>query len=102
MKEKILALLKNRKTYTIAWLVWGAYFVVVEAAAILFTGTEGGSTLSEHVWDWVSLGEGEADPYFPIKRLGFFVFWGWLTIHFLWGGRFLTGTIVRAAKKRKA
>ncbi len=36
--------------YTIAWLVWLAYFGVVEGMALF--NSKGGDTLSEHVWAW--------------------------------------------------
>lgn len=71
--------------YTIAWLLMGVYFVIVEGKAI--ADKRRGDTLSEHVWDWFCLKPGSADtPWRMVKRWGFIIFWTWLTLHFVFGG----------------
>lgn len=37
--------------FTIGWIVWALYFVILEGIAL--TNKTSGDTLSEHVWAWL-------------------------------------------------
>ena len=83
--------------FTIAWLVWGAYFGAVEGYAIyrahrakaLGHPSERG-TLSEHVWAWFGTAPGtHADTWAYLRRFALLAFMTWLSVHFLTGGRFV-------------
>lgn len=71
-------------TYTIAWYMWIAYFVVVEGAALL--DKRPGDTLSEHVWYWFSMKD--QGPSWHIRRVILLTMMAWLSAHFLTGGQF--------------
>ena len=68
--------------WTILWLVWLAGFLAIELPAVF--NKQPGDTLSEHVWKWFSI-KGKPKGY-KVRRLGFLVFWAWLTVHFFFGG----------------
>lgn len=77
--------------YTIAWLVWLAYFLVVEVMALF--NSKPGDTLSEHVWAWFGTqrrkpGEAARKPsgWTQFRRFALLAFLAWLTLHFLSGG----------------
>jgi uncharacterized RDD family membrane protein YckC len=65
--------------WTIAWLVWGVLFVIVEAPAVW--RKRRGDTLSEQVW-W--LRDRKIGPI-PLGYLILGPFWAWLTLHFFLG-----------------
>ena len=70
--------------FTIAWILWIAYFLIVEFDALL-TGNIPG-TLSEHVWAWFSMkGYG---PLWRLRRFLLLAFMAWLSAHFLTAGKF--------------
>jgi hypothetical protein len=65
--------------WTAAWLGWGAIFGVVEYLALKRRDAKRRpDTLSEHVWAFQKA--------HPLLRVAFLGFWGWLTIHFIFGG----------------
>ena len=75
--------------FGVLWLGIILYFVVVETIALV--RKKRGDTLSEHVWDWFCL-KGKKDgksAWCIIRRVLFFGFWLWLTVHFLSGGAWL-------------
>lgn len=75
--------------YTIGWLVWLAAFAVLEGKA-LFNKTPG-DTLSEHVWKWFATTQGSTGKpsgSVRLRRFALLAFMGWLSVHFLTGGRF--------------
>lgn len=79
----------NDTIFTIAWVGIVLYFIVWEAIALW--RKRRGDTLSEHVWEWFCL-KGKKDgksPWCIIRRILFFGFWIWLTVHFLSGGAWL-------------
>jgi hypothetical protein len=83
--------------FTIAWLVWGAYFAVVEGYAIVRSHQQHaagrhatGGTLSEHVWAWFGTAPGtHADTWAYVRRFVLLAFMAWLSVHFLTGGRYV-------------
>lgn len=75
--------------WTILWLVWGAYFLVVEGWALL--NSRGEDTLSEHVWAWLGYDDRKVGPPSGSERLRRFAtlaFLAWLVVHLLTGGIF--------------
>ncbi|MBA0054282.1 hypothetical protein E0L36_26555 [Streptomyces sp. AJS327] len=78
--------------YTVAWLSWLGLFVVVEGKALL--NKRDGDTLSEHVWRWFATTKTKTreteqpSGWVRLRRFGLLAFMGWLTAHFLTGGRF--------------
>lgn len=75
--------------WAVLWVGFVAYFVVVEAAAL--RDRRRGDTLSEHVWDWFCLRGRKhgKSAWCIIRRICFYAFWVWLTVHFLSGGAIL-------------
>ena len=74
--------------WTVAWLVWGAAFVVIEAAA-LWHDRKGSTvdTLSQHVWNWFAVGRpAHGERLVKTRRLVLLTFMVWLSVHFLSGG----------------
>ena len=61
-----------------AWVVWIGAFIIMEAIAIYrkFTMGEDDNTLSEFVWDYVTIN--------PLGWTVIAVLLAWLTKHFLW------------------
>ena len=75
--------------FTLLWVGIIVYFVIVEGVALV--RKKRGDTLSEHVWDWFCL-KGEKDgksAWCIVRRVLFFGFCIWLTVHFLSGGAWL-------------
>lgn len=77
--------------YTIAWLAWIAYFLVVEGMALF--NSKPGDTLSEHVWAWFGTERPKPgrDPrersgWTQLRRFVLVAFMCWLTAHFITGG----------------
>ena len=66
--------------YTLAWIVWGVFFAVVEGFAL--HNDMPGDTLSEHVRKWLSVKT-------RIGRTAFLVIWAgfavWFCAHILTG-----------------
>ncbi len=60
-----------------AWVVWIGAFVIMEGAAIVrkLTNGEDDNTLSEFVWDFVTIN--------PLGWMAIAVLLGWLIKHFL-------------------
>ena len=60
-----------------AWVVWIGAFIVMEGAGIIrkFTQNEDDNTLSEFVWDFITI--------HPLGWVGIAVLLGWLIKHFL-------------------
>jgi len=65
--------------WTIAWLCWGALFLLVEGKA-LFNKTTG-DTLSEHFWRWLRVDDPRPTPLVWILRSGVIAFCAWLALH---------------------
>lgn len=79
--------------FTVAWLAWLAYFVVVEGVALF--NSKDGDTLSEHVWMWFGTVRSKPGDPAPTKdrsgwtqarRFALVAFMAWLSVHFLSGG----------------
>ncbi|BCJ41656.1 hypothetical protein GCM10010168_53460 [Actinoplanes ianthinogenes] len=77
--------------FTIGWLLWLAYFLVLEGVALF--NSRPGDTLSEHVWTWFGTqrrkpGEPERprSGWTQLRRVLLLAFMAWLSIHFLTGG----------------
>ncbi|MEV6638070.1 hypothetical protein AB0M54_45845 [Actinoplanes sp. NPDC051470] len=77
--------------YTVLWLLWLAYFAVVEGVALF--NSKPGDTLSEHVWMWFGTqrrkpGEPAREPsgWTKVRRVALAGFLVWLAVHFLTGG----------------
>ena len=71
-------------TYTWLWIAWLLAFVGIEAAALI--NKDKGDTLSEHIWKWFSVKEGNSKKRtFRMVMLGGFL--GWLVTHFMTGGK---------------
>lgn len=79
----------NDTLFTIAWVTVVLWFIVWETIALV--RKRKGDTLSEHVWDWFCLRGSKAGKsgWCIIRRVLFFGFWIWLTVHFLTGGAWL-------------
>lgn len=75
--------------FTIAWVSVLVWFIVWETWALI--RRRRGDTLSEHVWDWFCLrGKKQGkSAWCIIRRVAFYSFWIWLTVHFLSGGAIL-------------
>jgi hypothetical protein len=71
-----------QRKYTAAWLLWFAWFAVVETCALL--NEKAGDTLSEHGWDWGSF-KAKAKAW-RLRRIAFVVLLGWLLLHIVTGG----------------
>lgn len=75
--------------YTWAWLAWLAAFGVIEGRALF--NKRDGDTLSEHVWRWFATERGSSgtpSAWQRTRRFALLAFMGWLTAHFMTGGRF--------------
>ena len=76
--------------YTLAWLAWLAYFLVVEGIALF--NSKPGDTLSEHVWAWFGTewqkghSPRERSGWTQLRRFALLAFMVWLSAHFLTGG----------------
>ena len=71
-------------TYTWLWIAWLLAFIGIEAAALI--NKDKGDTLSEHIWKWFSVKEGDSNRRtFRMVMLGGFL--GWLVVHFMTGGK---------------
>ena len=66
--------------YTYAWIAWLVAFLVIEGKAIV--NKDKGDTLSEHVWKWFKIDEGESN--WHLSRIALTGFMGWLVAHFVW------------------
>lgn len=75
--------------FTVAWIGIIVYFLVFETWALL--RKKRGDTLSEKTWDWFCLKGGKAGKgrWCMVRRVLFFGFWVWLSIHFLTGGAWM-------------
>ena len=75
--------------FTLAWVAVLVWFVVWEGAALV--RKRRGDTLSEHVWDWFCLRGAKQGKsrWCVLRRVAFFGFWIWLTVHFLTGGAWM-------------
>lgn len=76
--------------WTVGWLVWGAYFAVLEGAALYRSAP--GDTLSEHVWMWAGTSRGpgpsgrQPSGWTRLRRLALLALVVWTGVHFLTGG----------------
>jgi hypothetical protein len=67
--------------WTVAWLLWGLMFTVIEAPAIL--NRTKGDTLSEHVWRWGAI---KTKPKgWQLRRFGLLTSLTYMLVHFLTG-----------------
>ena len=75
--------------FTVLWVSWLLVFVGVEAWALI--RKKRNDTLSEFTWGVFCLRGSKAgkDAWCIIRRISFFAFWIWLTVHFLSGGLWL-------------
>ena len=70
--------------YTILWLGWLLYFLLVEAVALMYSNR---GTLSAHVWAIIGVGRDvDGSWHLSWRRIAFLAFWSWLTVHFFTGG----------------
>lgn len=76
--------MKLNKKYSIAWVIWILFFVVVEALAII--DKKKGDTLSEHFWKKFGIVDAEKKRNKKGLRLVGAAFLMWLVIHLLTGG----------------
>lgn len=87
--------------WTWAWVGWLAYFLAVEAAAVIasYRAHRAGradprDTLSEHVWFWFGVNSGgtgvmrDSNAWARVRRVVLVGFMAWLTIHFAAGGAY--------------
>lgn len=65
--------------WTVAWLCWGAAFLIVEGKA-LFNKTSG-DTLSEHFWRWLKVDDPRPSALVWVFRALVVAFCGWLALH---------------------
>jgi hypothetical protein len=74
--------------WTLAWIGWGIYFVIVEGIAL--RNSTRGDTLSEHVWAFIGFSDGMKYPtgWTRLRRFLVLAFMAWLSFHFLTGGIF--------------
>jgi hypothetical protein len=79
--------------YTLGWIGWIAYFVVLEGAALLKKRGSTAATLSGHVWLWFGIpGPGNPgqsahpDAWARFRRAVLSAGMSWLTTHFMSGG----------------
>lgn len=76
--------------WTWAWIGWGAYFLVVEGAALY--RSQPGDTLSEHVWMLANTTRGpgptgrQPSGWTRLRRFTLLAFVAWISAHFLTGG----------------
>lgn len=83
--------------WTLGWVVWLAYFGVLEGAAVVrsIRAKRAGQpderdTLSEHVWVWFGTDRAtQPDSWAYIRRFALLAFLAWLSVHFLGGGQFV-------------
>lgn len=68
-------------TFTWLWIIWLAWFVVVEGAAII--NKDRGDTLSEHVWRWFRIHDKPRQ--WTWRRIVLAGFLAWLLIHMVAG-----------------
>lgn len=68
--------------FTIAWLLWGLAFLVIEGVALFNAKRD--DTLSEHVWRWFSIRKRSKG--WQARRFALVAFLAWLVLHFLTGG----------------
>lgn len=76
-------------TWTIGWLLWGAWFAVEEGWALRTVGTRG--TLSYLVWTLGGTRGGPKrgpGPLLRARRILLAAVMAWLCLHFLTGGAF--------------
>lgn len=69
--------------FTVGWLLWGVYFLILEAVAIFRKTT--GDTLSEHIWMWFGVRDDKPGLWGWIRRIALTLFMIWLTVHFIFG-----------------
>jgi len=81
--------------YTIGWLGWGLYFVMLETVAIVKSyrqkrriGPYKDGTLSAHVWVWFGTDKTtHANTWAYLRRFALIAFMAWLSVHFIGGGQ---------------
>ena len=69
--------------YTLAWLLWGTAFLVIEGSALLSKRT--GETLSEKIWSWFRVNRGWGRPAVAVPRAGLLLALVWLLLHLAFG-----------------
>lgn len=69
--------------WTIAWLCWGAAFLIIEGVALFNKRTS--DTLSEHFWGWLKVSDRRPTPLVWVMRGGVFAFCVWLAFHLAFG-----------------
>ncbi|MFI7069569.1 hypothetical protein [Micromonospora sediminicola] len=71
--------------YAPTWLLWFLFFAIVEFTALF--NSRAGDTLSEHVWQWFTVGGGRpVTGWTRLRRVLLLGFMAWLTVHFVGGG----------------
>ena len=68
-------------TFTWLWIIWLAFFVVIEAAAIIRKDPD--DTLSEHVWAWFKIKD--KPRAWTWRRVVLAGFLAWLLVHMVAG-----------------
>lgn len=67
--------------YTIAWIMWFVFFLVVEGFALF--DKDRGDTLSEHIWKWFRINDKPRQWTWRRASLGIFL--AWLLVHMVGG-----------------
>jgi hypothetical protein len=70
--------------YTALWIIWLAYLLIVEGAALL--NKNPGDTLSEHLWSWFSIKDKKRS--WRLRRVFLLSLLVWFIVHILTGGTF--------------
>lgn len=68
-------------TYTMLWIFWGVFFLVVEGFALF--DKRRGDTLSEHIWHWFQIRD--KPQQWTWRRVVLAGFLLWLLIHMVAG-----------------
>lgn len=69
--------------YTAAWILWAAFFLLVEGAALL--SKRPGMTLSEHVWFVFHVRDARPTGLVVAARVVLGLFLTWLAAHMVFG-----------------
>lgn len=67
--------------WTVAWLLWGAMFLVIEGKALV--DKDRGDTLSEHIWHWFRVKDKPGG--WVARRYVLAAFLAWLSLHLTTG-----------------
>lgn len=74
---------KRMSWWTVAWLAWGAAFLLIEGHALANKTPD--DTLSEHVWGWFHVRDARPTPLVIAARIVLALFLLWLAAHMVFG-----------------